>query len=111
MISPQRKYAPTGQHVQISPPFRIEQVASLAPHVLFVETDGAQHLYKCRIDVSFVEFVLPALLAVEPGQEICRRRGTRFSVVRCFVHRDSDLDQTHKVVPGNVATDRSSITK
>jgi len=69
MIAPQREYPPTGQQIQIAVSFGIEQPRSFPPHILLVEPDRAQHFHERRIDIAFVQFVLTALLGVQPREK------------------------------------------
>src|ERR1700735_5022034 len=69
MVSPQGESAPTGQKIERTLSFGVKKPRSFAPDVVFIESDGANHLHERRVEMAFVQFVLPALLCVEPRKE------------------------------------------
>src|SRR5580704_18084063 len=69
MISSQCEHSPARQKIEVPVTFGIEKPRAFSTNVVLIETDGPDHRYKRGINMALVQFVLAALLAVEPFEK------------------------------------------
>jgi len=69
MVSPQREHPPAREKIQVTAALGIEEPRAFPAYVVLIETDGADRLHKRGVEIPLVQFILAALLGVQPREK------------------------------------------
>ena len=78
MIAAQREDTPASEQIQVTPALGIEEPRAFSAHIVFIETDGAQHLHERGVEMAFVQLIPAALLGFKPLWESLVHKNKRF---------------------------------